>query len=348
MLPIASGKGGVGKSAVAVSLAICLAQQGKKVVLVDLDLGGANLHTLLGLKNNHAGVGNFINRQVTDVSKLLQETCVENLQFIAGDCLLPGTANMDFFIKKSLIQKLSKLSGDYLILDLGAGAAYNTLDFYLMTHNSIIVTTPEITSILNAYSFLKASAYRFLSSQFTPTSAEKKFIKKSTGEAIAGAESSFVELVDSLCARYPDCEKKVRSELAKFRPQVILNNGTDPHDLEMCRRLRSLSQKKLGIGLDFIGFIPHDENVSLAIAARTPLILSNPSSKFSVQVKSAAERILLHSYDYNTEIDSLGLETSGERIEFNGDSVNEDNDLEQLSRDFSEGVYEQHRNSDEN
>ena len=340
MLPIASGKGGVGKSAVAVSLAICLARTGKKVVLVDLDLGGANLHTLLGLKNNHAGVGNFINRQVTDVSKLLQETQIENLQFIAGDCLLPGTANMDFFIKKALIQKLSKLDGDYLILDLGAGAAYNTLDFYLMTHNSLIVTTPEITSILNAYSFLKASAYRFLSSQFSPTSAEKKYIKKCTGEAIAGSESSFVELVDSLCTRYPDCESKVRAELAKFRPQVILNNGTDPHDLEMCRRLRSLSQKKLGVGLDFIGFIPHDENVSLAVASRTPVVVSNPSCKFSVQVKSAAERILLHSYDYNTEIDPLGLVVSSEKVEFKEDSVNEDNDLEQLSRDFSEGLYE--------
>ena len=59
-----------------------------------------------------------------------------------------------------------------------------------------------------------------------------------------------------------------------------------------------------------------------------------------MQIKSAAERILLHSYDYNTDIDPLGLEPSTERVDFKENSLNEDNDLEQLSRDFSEGIYE--------
>ncbi|MCR5606080.1 MAG: P-loop NTPase [Treponema sp.] len=322
LLPIASGKGGVGKSALAVSLAISLAQNDKKVILVDLDLGGANLHTLLGLKNNHAGIGNFINRQINDVSALLQDTGTPNLKFIAGDCLLPGTANMDYLIKKSLIQKLSTLDGDYLIMDLGAGAAYNTLDFFLLTHNSLIVTTPEITSVLNAYSFLKSSAYRFLSSLFSATSAERKFIKKYTNEAAAGSETSFLDLLDDLYEEFPDCAEHVKKELELFRPQVILNNGNDSHDLEMCRRLRALSQKKLGMGLDFIGFIPHDDNVSLAVALRTPLVVSNPSCKFSLQVKAAAERIMLHNYNYSSE---------------SFDNNAEDADLEQLGHDFSEG-----------
>lgn len=63
LLPIASGKGGVGKSSYAVNLATVLAQKGKNVILADFDFGGANLHTLLGLKNNRAGLGNFIYRQ---------------------------------------------------------------------------------------------------------------------------------------------------------------------------------------------------------------------------------------------------------------------------------------------
>ena len=103
ILPVASGKGGVGKSAVSVNLAISLAQKGKRVVLCDFDFGGANLHTLLGLKNNQAGMGNFIYRQNNSLSELIQETGIPNLQFIAGDCLFPGTANMDFFMKKKII-----------------------------------------------------------------------------------------------------------------------------------------------------------------------------------------------------------------------------------------------------
>ena len=55
ILPVASGKGGVGKTSLSMNLAILLAQKNKKVILADFDFGGANLHTLLGLKNNHAG-----------------------------------------------------------------------------------------------------------------------------------------------------------------------------------------------------------------------------------------------------------------------------------------------------
>lgn len=161
ILPIASGKGGVGKSNIAANLAINLAQKGKRVVLADMDFGGANLHTLLGLKNNHAGLGNFIYKQTSDFSELLQETGIENLRFIAGDCLYPGTANIDTLTKQKIIRKIGEIDADFVILDLGAGTTFHTLDFYLLTYNSIIVTTPELTSILNAYSFLKAAAFRF-------------------------------------------------------------------------------------------------------------------------------------------------------------------------------------------
>ena len=102
LLPIASGKGGVGKSSYAVNLATVLAQKGKNVILADFDFGGANLHTLLGLKNNRAGLGNFIYRQTEDFSSLLQETQIPGLRFVAGDCMYPGTANMDNSLKENL------------------------------------------------------------------------------------------------------------------------------------------------------------------------------------------------------------------------------------------------------
>ena len=95
IIPIASGKGGVGKSAISLNLAIALAQLGKKVILCDFDFGGANLHTMLGHKNNKPGLGHFINKIEDHLEPLIQKTAVENLGFIAGDCLIPGTPNMD-------------------------------------------------------------------------------------------------------------------------------------------------------------------------------------------------------------------------------------------------------------
>lgn len=319
ILPVASGKGGVGKTSLSINLAILLAQSGKKVVLADFDLGGANLHTLLGLKNNHAGIGNFIYKQTNSFDSLYQETGIPNLRFIAGDCLFPGTANLGFFIKNKIVKEIKNCDADFFILDLGAGSAYNTLDFYLLTHNSILVTTPEITSILNAYSFLKAAAFRFFTRQFKAKSPERDFIQDFISKSTAGVETSFVDLIQKFSEVFPENGVKACEEMKKFCPQVIINMGNSVEDLEMARRLRSLAFKKLGIMIEFVGFIPRDSELPLSIARRKPLVLTNPSCKFAVQAKATAERIAKHNYSYNDMYE----------IDF------ENNDMEILSEEFS-------------
>ncbi|WP_407425004.1 P-loop NTPase [Treponema sp.] len=323
ILPIASGKGGVGKSSTAVNLAITLAQKGKRVILCDFDFGGANLHTLLGLKNNHAGMGNFIYKQAAELTELLQETGIENLKFIAGDCLYPGTANMDASTKRKIIRKLNSLDTDYVILDLGAGTTYNTLDFYLTTYNSILVTTPEITSVLNAYSFLKAASFRFFMQQFKARSEERLFINDYIKNSTSGTETSFIDLIEKTSQTFTQTTAEPLSELAKYRPQVIVNMGETAQDLDMAKRLRSLVQNKLGIKMDFVGFLPKDERVSYAVALRKPLALTDPQCKFVKAIETAAGRILQHSYEYN-------------EMEMFDNGNFSDEDLNNLSAEFTE------------
>lgn len=310
ILPVASGKGGVGKSAVSVNLAISLAQKGKKVILCDFDFGGANLHTLLGLKNNQAGMGNFIYRQVASLESLLQETGIENLQFIAGDCLFPGTANMDFFMKKKIMKDLAQLPVDYIILDLGGGSSYNTLDFFLLTYNPLLVTTPEITSIMNAYSFLKGAVFRFFTHQFPNKSPERACIQDFIKSVATGTESSFMSLMENLCQQFPETGLPACQELAKLNPQVVLNMGATTQDLEMGRRLRSLVNSKLTIRMDFIGFIPTSAIVPMAVARRAPAIVLEPAGTFATSVRKAADRVLAYEYGFNENlsIDNADLE----------------------------------------
>lgn len=334
ILPIASGKGGVGKSSAAVNLAVCLARRGRRVVLADLDFGGANLHTLLGLKNNHAGLGNFIYKQTADFADLLQDTGVENLTFIAGDCLYPGTANIDTLTKKKVARRISELDADDVLLDLGAGTTYNTLDFYLLTRNSIIVTTPELTSILNAYSFLKAAAFRYFMRQFKTHSAERKFIDKFLRESASGTEASFLDLLAKTAERFSDSDTVHRSieELGRFRPQVLVNMGQGLDDLEMAKRLRSLVHKKLGITMDFVGFLPRSERLSVAVATRTPLAISEPDSPFVRAVDAASGRILEHTYELNELQDGGGEMFDDDFAEETSD------DLDRLSAEFTGGA----------
>ena len=322
ILPIASGKGGVGKSVTAVNLAGELVRLGKQVILFDFDLGGANLHTLLGVRNDSAGLGNFIYKQVGSIEPLVQETDTPGLKFVAGDCLYPGTPNLDFFTKKKLMRELAAMPGDYALLDLGAGSTYNILDFYLMTRSSILVTTAEITSILNAYSFLKAAVFRFMTGQFSTKSEERGLINESIRSNRHGADFSVLSVLDELCEKFPESGGKAREEIGSLRPQIIVNRGKNDQDLEMAKRLRDLVRAKLNVQVDFIGFLPEDSAVPISVARRQPLFISAPDGSFVSAARACAKRIASHAYGLNE-----GFAASDEYSE---------GDLETLKNEFDE------------
>ena len=118
ILPVASGKGGTGKTVLSGNLGVALARKGKKVILMDLDLGGANLHTCLGIKNDRPGIGDYIYKHVQSLTDIVYPTPVQGLSFIPGDVLLPGTANLDYGTKKKIIRNIKNLNADYILLDL--------------------------------------------------------------------------------------------------------------------------------------------------------------------------------------------------------------------------------------
>ena len=118
ILPIGSGKGGVGKSLIAANLSIALSEAGKNVVLADLDLGGSNIHTLLGVRSVDQGIGTFLNNRHIDFNDIILETDYKGMRFIPGDAEIPGIANLKIFQKQKLIRNLLSLEADYLIIDL--------------------------------------------------------------------------------------------------------------------------------------------------------------------------------------------------------------------------------------
>jgi len=91
IIPIASGKGGVGKSLVSANLSIALAQAGKRVVLVDLDLGSSNLHLILGFNAPRNGLGTYLSGAKVKFEDIIHETDYPNLRFIPGDAEIPGS-----------------------------------------------------------------------------------------------------------------------------------------------------------------------------------------------------------------------------------------------------------------
>jgi flagellar biosynthesis protein FlhG len=292
ILPIASGKGGVGKSILSSNLGIALARAGKTVVLVDLDLGGANLHTCLGIRNNNAGIGNLIYKQESNLESLLVETEERRLHFIPGDSLLPGTANLPYYQKLRLLKGLNSLVADYVILDLGSGSSYNTVDFFLTTSDGLMVVIPETTAILNAYSFLKTALYRLLFRSFPRKSRERQFVSEFVSQRLEGGAESFRRLVDGLARIGPESGERAAAHLDAFKPRIVMNMGRADQDIQVGSKLKAIVEKNLDVETQYVGYLPTNPLVPESILRRRPVISSHPNCDFSQSVHRLAERII--------------------------------------------------------
>lgn len=153
IISVASGKGGVGKTSISVNLAVGLASLGKKVVLIDVDMGMANADIILGIHPDHSLADVVFGRCTID--RALTDTPY-GIQIAAGVSGIASFADLPEIQRDALIQGLQRLSSvDYVILDTGAGISKNVIDFIRASEDAYIVVNPEPTSVQDAYGLIK-------------------------------------------------------------------------------------------------------------------------------------------------------------------------------------------------
>ena len=154
IVAITSGKGGVGKTNVAANLAICLMASGKKVILMDADLGLANLDVIMNVRARY-NLSHVINGS-KHIEQIIQQA-PGGVQLICGASGLTELTELSQFQKQRIVQELTALEyqTDYIIIDTGAGISANVLCFCEAAHQTLIVVTPEPTSITDAYAMIK-------------------------------------------------------------------------------------------------------------------------------------------------------------------------------------------------
>lgn len=160
VIAVASGKGGVGKTQVAMNLSLALARRGRRVVLIDADLGTANVDVALNLSAPH-DLSQVLSGRMT-----IDEVAVEiepGLRVVVGASGLAGAADLSALDRGDLVGSLSRLehSADELIIDCGAGISQNVLCFAQAADELFVVTTPEPTALTDAYALLKVLATRY-------------------------------------------------------------------------------------------------------------------------------------------------------------------------------------------
>lgn len=292
IIPIASGKGGVGKSLVAANLSIALAQTGRKVVLVDLDLGGSNLHVILGQMGSLKGIGTYMTDSKMTFDDIILPTSYRNLFFIPGEAEVPGMANLKVSQKKKIITHLLKIEADYLIIDLGAGTSLDIMDFFLMSGRGLIVTSPTLTANLNAYLFLKNVSFRILHNCFHNKSPGGKYLNQLKKDGHSMQRVYIPKLIEQLEKIDPENCEKYKHKLKNLRPRLILNMMEEPKDAAKASKLRHSSREYLGLDLEHLGVIYRDDVQIKALNSRLPVIKYKPGSVLSQAIFRIADKLI--------------------------------------------------------
>jgi flagellar biosynthesis protein FlhG len=268
---IGGGKGGVGKSVIATNVAASIAGPNDSVALVDADLGGANLHTLLGVPSPKANLADFISKRVESLGEVMTATPIENVWLVSGAKALVEMANPNYGQKSKILRHISALQVDHVVLDLGAGTSFNVLDFFLAARKGVLVVVPEPTSVENAYHFLKAAFFRKLK-RAQPRAQVKAAIKEVMNGSARSKVKTPRDLISQVWSVDPDVGAALVAEASSFRPALIVNRVDHPRHERLGEDIVSACRDYFGIRLQFLGSLPNDKLVMRSVVEQKPAV----------------------------------------------------------------------------
>ncbi len=269
ILTVGGGKGGVGKSIVALNLAATFAQMGKRVVIADMDLGAANQHLLLGITRTRTGLQSLLDKTAEDPDEVLTPTSVPNLSLLAGTSAVLGAANIGRAQKKRLVRKLRSLRADVVVVDVGAGVGYNVLDFFALGGQKILVTTPQVTAIHDAYSFLKGAVLRVLHD------CAEEDIEAALLAPVERSDSAekVVDLLEHLRQVRPSLADKAFAQINRFGALMVGNQVTNATQAGVFRSVSKMVRDYLALDMPVLGWLPASPRVNDSVNRRRPLVL---------------------------------------------------------------------------
>jgi flagellar biosynthesis protein FlhG len=258
------------------------------VVLVDADLGGANLHTCLGVEIPKASLSDFVDRRVERIEDVVVPTGIHNLGLVSGAHDHLDAANPRYAQKMRLLRHILALDVDYAILDLGAGTHLNVLDFFLVSDHGVLVLVPEPTAVENVYRFVKAAFWRRVRNVVTVYGYEE-VLRSVMGDR--GFHSP-VEVIAALRQQHPEAGATLEKELNAFRPGLVVNQTRTPQDVELGRAVVAAWKKYFGLSMEYLGAIEHDDAMWRTARTRRPLLAERPTSPAARSFANIADRIM--------------------------------------------------------
>ncbi len=296
IIAVGGAKGGIGKSIFAANLGMMLAALRFRTVMVDLDLGGSDLHIYLGRKQlPEITLNDFLNRKVTSLKDAVVGSGRGPL-LIAGDSGELGAANIPFQKKMRLIETIRKMNADYVVLDLGGGTDFNTLDFFLAADLGIVLTTLDQSSYVEAYAFIKTALQRKLNRLFSADSpfplrrnaALREIVTDGTRPSEKGHPRTIQSLLERVANIDPVSLPLIADEILCFSPSLVVNHSFDHSAaLRVAATLQFVACQRLSIDVNHAGIISKHRVIEQSTSyAHHPLVTRPQSGAFASEMES--------------------------------------------------------------
>ncbi|NOZ87059.1 MAG: MinD/ParA family protein [Deltaproteobacteria bacterium] len=278
---VAGGKGGSGKSVVSTGLACALSSMDKSVILVDADLGGANLHTFLDLPRSGLTLEDFLSKSDMNITKIIKPGPIKGLKVILGADGMGNGRDFSSHTAEKLLATLHRFDADHVLCDLGAGSSPFQLTLFNNADLPVLVINPEPTSVENAYTFLKLSVLERIRSHFG---------LEDIAQMLRETQAPKQNLVHSLTSKYHEDGKNADGTISGNPIGIVVNRVSKEASLKLAWGFASVATEHLGIPTGYAGFVEEDPSIAL-LASRKFVFSSRKGATIALEcIRQIAKR----------------------------------------------------------
>jgi flagellar biosynthesis protein FlhG len=290
LIPVGGGKGGVGKTFLVANIAAALAGMGHRVIAVDADLEGANLHTCVGVTRPRASLADFVAHREEDLGKLVLDSPIPNLRIIAATRGNLATPQPGHARRVQLMRELRRMPADFVLIDLGAGTHPAVMDYFMICQGGIVVIAPEPTSVENAYSFIRAAFYRRLRLSMVSHDV-RSVVTMAMDERNERGICTPLDLLREIQAIDSTEGRRFVQTMRAFHPRIVINEVRSAEDIKLGFSVRSVCHKYFGVEAEYLGYVNHDENARRSVRGRRPLVEVAPKSDAAIYISRVARKL---------------------------------------------------------
>jgi flagellar biosynthesis protein FlhG len=294
LLVFGGNKGGVGRSVISTLISLSLAEQGHRTLLIDLNLGSANLHTLLGLMQ----ITHNFERWILDPKKSFESICRPTshprLSLISSAGSIINIGDLSSNRLKQLVRDALNMEIDYIVIDIGSSLHTHHLDLLNMASHSFCITTPDPLSIQNTYTLYKAVLMRRMETSLKGRLWLKKILKRVAITQDGERSTPVGEMLGMLRELDLDLHREVKSQLNSLRLSLMINQASPDDEHQVVGTLSKICQKSLSLSLNHTLTLPDEQKIRSLVRKLKSLSELDKSISIKAEVDQWVEGWLLN------------------------------------------------------